>query len=521
MALQRINVGYGGLRIDGNLQVVTNTANVYLGNITYPLGSIFASNVNTSGNITVGGNITSTSTVFTRVAAGTTAQRPAGGLTGMIRYNSTVNSYEGYGSAWTILGGVKSYSGNAFIQAETSSAAGDDVLRFYSGSTGSSVQVMWASGANVSILPTTISTSSSTGALQVAGGVGIAGNVYIGGSAGTAMVATGNVLPSANVTYNLGSPTLRWKDLYLSGTTIDLGGTTISAPTGGALSVATGNIVAGSSAVSTSTTTGALVVLGGAGVVGAIYNGGVLVSGGNIVAASGTSSSSITTGALVVVGGAGISGAVNVGGTITPASNVAQNLGSSTAYWGTTFTGQLTANTAVINAGTANAIVATGKVYVAGDVIPLAANVSYNLGSTSSWWNTFYGVSTQAKYADVAENYLADRPYPAGTVLEFGGEAEVTIGTQSTTRIAGIVSSNPAHLMNGGLQGPNVVAVALLGRVPCQVIGPVAKGDLMVSAGFGYAKTNNNPQPGQVIGKALEEVTGQNKAIIEVVVGRV
>ena len=149
------------------------------------------------------------------------------------------------------------------------------------------------------------------------------------------------------------------------------------------------------------------------------------------------------------------------------------------------------------------------------------ANVTINLGSTSAWWNIFYGKATQAQYADLAENYLADRPYPAGTVVEFGGDKEVTISAPDTTRVAGVVSSNPAHLMNGALQGPNVVPVALQGRVPCQVVGPVAKGDLMVSAGFGFAKTNNNPQPGQVIGKALQEVTGQNKAIIEVVVGRV
>jgi hypothetical protein len=162
----------------------------------------------------------------------------------------------------------------------------------------------------------------------------------------------------------------------------------------------------------------------------------------------------------------------------------------------------------------------SGNVFTGGWIIP-TANVSQNLGSTTSWWNIFYGKSTQAQYADLAENYLADRPYPAGTVVEFGGDKEVTISAPDTTRVAGVVSSNPAHLMNGALQGPNVVPVALQGRVPCQVVGPVAKGDLMVSAGFGFAKTNNNPQAGQVIGKALEGVTGQNKAIIEVVVGRV
>jgi hypothetical protein len=208
--------------------------------------------------------------------------------------------------------------------------------------------------------------------------------------------------------------------------------------------------------------------VGGAGIACAVYNGGVHISSGNIVAASGTASTNATTGALVVTGGAGISGNVFTGGWIIPTSNVSQNL-----------------------------------------------------GSTTSWWNIFYGKSTQAQYADLAENYLADRPYPAGTVVEFGGDKEVTISSPETARVAGVVSSNPAHLMNGALQGPNVVPVALQGRVPCQVVGPVAKGDLMVSAGFGFAKTNNHPQPGQVIGKALEEVTGQNKAIIEVVVGRV
>lgn len=124
-------------------------------------------------------------------------------------------------------------------------------------------------------------------------------------------------------------------------------------------------------------------------------------------------------------------------------------------------------------------------------------------------------------HADVAENYLADRTYPPGTVLMFGGTAEVTMADADTTRVAGITSTNPAHLMNGGLQGANVTAIALVGRVPCQVIGPVAKGDLMVSAGWGYAKTNNSASVGQVIGKAVEDFPSQAKAVIEVVVGRV
>jgi hypothetical protein len=156
---------------------------------------------------------------------------------------------------------------------------------------------------------------------------------------------------------------------------------------------------------------------------------------------------------------------------------------------------------------------------VSGNIVP-SSNVSINLGSSTAWFNTFYGSATEAQYADLAENYQADQAYKAGTVVMFGGEEEVTLADEDTTAVAGIVSTNPAHLMNGALIGPNVVPVALQGRVPCQVIGPVKKGDLMVSAGNGYARASKTPQLGQVIGKALENFN-ESSGIIEVVVGRV
>jgi hypothetical protein len=73
--------------------------------------------------------------------------------------------------------------------------------------------------------------------------------------------------------------------------------------------------------------------------------------------------------------------------------------------------------------------------------------------------------------------------------------------------------------MNSQLEGEHVVEVALLGRVPCKVVGPVAKGDMMVSAGNGRARAEANPKLGSVIGKALENFSG-SEGVIEVVVGR-
>ena len=130
------------------------------------------------------------------------------------------------------------------------------------------------------------------------------------------------------------------------------------------------------------------------------------------------------------------------------------------------------------------------------------------------------GSKLQATYADLAENYVADANYEAGTLLEIGGMHEVTLASSETRRIAGIVSTNPAHLLNAECQGDFVVAIALQGRVPCKVTGSVRRGDMLVSAGNGYAKACEEPKLGSVIGKALEDFNGEF-GIIEVIVGRI
>ena len=110
-----------------------------------------------------------------------------------------------------------------------------------------------------------------------------------------------------------------------------------------------------------------------------------------------------------------------------------------------------------------------------------------------------------------------------GTVLVFGGEAEVTLcRTKGQTSVAGVVTTNPAHLMNSALEGDNVVGLALQGRVPCKVIGRVAKGDMLVTSAIaGYAMVNNSPGVGQVLGKAVGTKDDEDRGIVEIVVGRV
>ena len=128
--------------------------------------------------------------------------------------------------------------------------------------------------------------------------------------------------------------------------------------------------------------------------------------------------------------------------------------------------------------------------------------------------------ATSARYADLAENYSADTLYGSGTVVMFGGEYEVTLAEEHTRAVAGVITTNPAHLMNTGIKAEFVAAIALQGRVPCKVIGPVTKGDMMVSAGNGYARSSTEPLMGQVIGKALENFLSNSEGVIEVAIGR-
>jgi hypothetical protein len=200
-------------------------------------------------------------------------------------------------------------------------------------------------------------------------------------------------------------------------------------------------------------------------------------------------------------------------------------------------TNTLTANLSGSTASLSTSMTVTGTKTVTiasstGNITPSAngagVDSGQNIGSSTNTWNTvfatvFKGTATEALYADLAENYLGDADYEPGTVLVFGGDAEVTVSsTKGDRRVAGIVTTNPAHLMNSALEGDHVTGVALAGRVPCKVLGKVSKGDILVTAAKpGYAIVDNDPKVGTVIGKAVGTKLDDGYGIVEVVVGRV
>ncbi|NDB64482.1 MAG: hypothetical protein EB168_02275 [Euryarchaeota archaeon] len=159
------------------------------------------------------------------------------------------------------------------------------------------------------------------------------------------------------------------------------------------------------------------------------------------------------------------------------------------------------------------------EIDITGNLMPTSNN-TFSIGNATVGWTTVYAEATSAQYADLAEKYEADADYEPGTVVHFGGDKEVTeCDTDHCTKVAGVVSTDPAYRMNDGLEAEHTAMVALTGRVPCKVSGPVAKGDMMVSAGNGRARAESDPKVGSVIGKSLENWEG-GEGVIEVVVGK-
>ena len=181
-------------------------------------------------------------------------------------------------------------------------------------------------------------------------------------------------------------------------------------------------------------------------------------------------------------------------------------------------TGNLAGNVTSSGANTMGTLTMGGTV-TSKAIIP-DATTTYDIGSTSKKYNTVYAKATSAQYADLAEIYESDEEYEVGTVVIFGGEKEITVSSMGADpRVAGVISENPAYLMNNEATGQ---AVALQGKVPCKVVGQISKGDMLVthSQHPGVARKGIDPKMGTVIGKALEEYNSTDIGTINIVAGR-
>ena len=182
----------------------------------------------------------------------------------------------------------------------------------------------------------------------------------------------------------------------------------------------------------------------------------------------------------------------------------------------------------ITSVGTLSSLTASGQIQ-GGSLrsTTLTTGSNSTAGSVTGDWTLTAGSTWNATYADLAEKYTADADYEPGTVVVFGGDAELSVtGQHASHTVAGIVTTNPAQVYNAECEageGEFVVELALIGRVPCKVIGPIEKGDLIVTSeqsGFGCKGDPDNIKPGTVIGKAISAFNDGLDGVVEVLVGK-
>lgn len=163
----------------------------------------------------------------------------------------------------------------------------------------------------------------------------------------------------------------------------------------------------------------------------------------------------------------------------------------------------------------------TGTSTFSANIVP-SANLTYSLGSSTSWWDNIYGTAIHAKYADLAERFSSDQSYTPGTIVGLGGIKEITVVNDELSEdVFGVISTRAAYLMNSAA-GTDAThpPVAVQGRVPVKVIGKIYKGDRLVAAGNGLARagSKNEITPWNVIGRALEDKLDSGEGTIEAIV---
>ena len=495
----------------GTLGSLTVTANTTSGNLL--TGGL----ISATGNIT-GGNILGGANVNATTHTGTTVSVSAN-VTGGNILTAGLISATGNITGGNVLGGAN-------VNATTHTGGTVNVTGNIDGGnlrTGGLISATGnITGGNLSgtSIVGTLTTAAQTNITSVGTltSLAVTGNISGGNLSGTSIVGTLTTAAQTNIT-SVGTLSSLAVTANISGgnfvgtlngsgaNVTSISATNISSGTLDQARLANASVTLGSTALtlgSTVTTVAGLTSVTSTTFVGALT--GAATTAGTVTTAAQPNITSVGTLSSLTVSGNSTQANINL---TTNSTSIRQ---TSTAVWsGDAASGQgkleYHSNRWYVNAGGDSTLVCQFR-RGATDVASVDNSGVYS------------GTATTAKYADLAENYSADDVYASGTVLVFGGANEVTVANMiSDPKVAGVVSTNPAHLMNSVMEAEHIVAVALTGRVPTKVIGPVKKGDMMVSSINGRAQACATPAMGTVIGKALQDFDGES-GTIEIVVGR-
>ena len=450
----------GTVSASGNITAGSNVvgANFNTGGVLSATGNVRGGNINTAGLVTATGNITG-GNLTTAGQVSATANVTGGNLRATLDINAggNVSATSHNGTTVSVTGNITA-GGNTAV---TGNVTGGNIL---------TAGIMSSTGN------ATHGNISTSGVMSAAGNV-TGGNILTGGL----ISATGNIT-GGNVTLS-DTGSLHIGNLVITDATIDSTEHQITIGSTGNV----GNIIiAGNLQVLGNTTT--------------INSNTVTTNDLNINMANNAVNSAAANGGGIGVGPAG---SEYITWTYSSTANTWNTAGGISA------TGNITGG---------NLSVGTGTITV-GNIVNSNGNGVGNIGSSTKYFNTVFAKATSAQYADLAENYVADTEYTPGTVVIFGGDKEITISTDvADERVAGAISTNPAHLMNAAMPGS---PVALRGRVPVNVVGPVTKGDsLVTSSTAGHAQSVGRSRLyGQaVFAKALETNLEDGKKVIIAVI---
>jgi len=444
-----------------------------------------------SGNITAA-NITANTGVFTGNGSGLSALNASNITTGTLAQTRLANS------SLTVNGTAISLGGSGTVTANTT-----QTITFNNGGTGDASGTTFNGGTARTI------SHNSIGASPLAGSASLT-------TTGTVTSGTWNSAIGSSATFAAGLSGANLASITGANVTGTVANATFATSAGSATTAGTVTTAAQPNITSVGTLT-TLAVTGTTGFASTDSSGTGsttkiirAVNGTQdigLIPRAGAGSYNNLTGAddaMIVYANSSAQGNANL--TIAPWSTASGGIRIVTAS-NVTSSINLTATTTVLSGALQTANITTGANTTAGTV-------------TGNWTLTA-GSRWQATYADLAERYVADEAYEPGTVVVLGGENEVTIeNVADSHKVAGVVTTNPAYIMNALLEGENVVEVALIGRVPCKVMGPVNKGDLLTTATIpGYAYANNAASAGRIVGKSLENFNGE-LGIVEIMVGK-
>jgi filamentous hemagglutinin len=496
------NITGGNIRTGGVVSATGNVTggNVNAGNVSATGNILTSSAVIASGNVSASGNVIGGNLIVTAVAAITGNVTGGNVLTGgLISATGTITSAANITGGNIVTGGLITATGN--VNAANLTTAGRVLA------TGNVTGGNITTGGSLSALGNLVSANVVTGGLISATGNITGGNISATVYTGAALSVTANVTGGNILTGGLISATgnVSGGNLNVTGNIVDTGALSIITGSNGNIALApngTGIVTVSTQVSTTGNVTG-----------GNILTAGLISATGNILTAGLISATGNITGGNIL-GGANVNATTHTGTTVSVTANITGGnilFGSGVVSGtGNVIGGNLiSTNSLTVNSG--NALTA---------IVNAAGNGVGNIGSSGSYFNTIFAKATSAQYADLAENYTSDAEYAPGTVVVFGGTAEITTTNMfADVGVAGAISSNPAYLMNSGGKG---LPVALRGRVPVRVIGPVTKGDLLVTAGQnpGYATSvgRNTDRPLAVFAKALETNTNEGTKVIEAVI---